>query len=264
METAIRALILGDVIGHPGCRALFIHAKQLIKDYKADVVIVNGENSADGFGITPDIADQFFSLGIHVITTGNHVWQKRDILGYMDSHPAVLRPANYPPGTPGNGSVTVEVRGARGTVINLQGRDNLSTIDCPFRAARDMIKKMKQDTDFFIIDFHAESVKEKESLAYYLDGSIAAVVGTHTHVQTADERILDGGTAYISDIGMTGPDNSVIGVEPDMALQRSLTQMPLKLQVLDVPAVIHGVLVTIDPATGRALTIERVRCASSL
>ena len=260
----INALVLGDVIGHPGCRALFVNLKQIIKDHKADVVIVNGENAADGFGITVDIAEQLFSLGVDIITTGNHVWQKREILPYMERKNTILRPANYPPGAPGNGYTVIDRPSCKVGVVNLQGRDNLATIDCPFRTAAEIARKIKKETDIIIIDFHAESVKEKEGLAYYLDGTVSAVLGTHTHVQTADERILPKGTGFISDIGMTGPDNSVIGVDPKTAIDRSLTQMPLKLEVIDVPAVINGVSLVIDTATGRTTEINRVSVVSAM
>ncbi len=256
--------MLGDIIGQPGIRALFIHLKQLIRDTSANLVVINGENSADGFGITPQIAGQLFGLGVDVITTGNHVWQKKEILPYLDENERILRPANYPPGTVGRGVVQLEVKGMPVAVVNLQGRQHMYATDCPFRTADDILKKLDGKAKSVIVDFHAEEVMEKEALAYYLDGRVTAVVGTHTHVQTADERILKGGTAYITDLGMTGPGESVIGVGPETAIERSLSQMPLKMEVADHEAAIRGVQLKIDPETGKCASIERVLVRSSV
>lgn len=254
----MNALVLGDIIGQPGIRALFIHLKSLVKECGADLVVVNGENSADGFGITPQIAHQLFNMGVDVITTGNHVWQKREILPLLEESDRILRPANYPPGTPGRGVTRLEVRGTPVAVVNLQGRQHMYATDCPFRGADDILKRLDGKVKATIVDFHAEEVMEKESLAYYLDGRVSVVVGTHTHVQTADERILPKGTGYITDLGMTGPGNSVIGVGKEIAIERSLSQMPLKMEVADMEACIRGVRVGIDTSTGRCTRIERV------
>ena len=259
MSERLNALILGDIFGQPGCRALFIGLKPLIRKYDADVVIVNGENAADGFGITPEITDQLFSGGVHVITTGNHIWQKREILPVLNSNDRILRPANYPHCKFGKGSTIVEIKGRKVGVVNLQGRLHMSDIDCPFTMGRDIVRKMRETTKVVIVDFHAEAPEEKEALAFHLDGLASVVVGTHTHIQTADERMLPGGTAYITDIGMIGPHSSVIGVDPDNAIRRSMTQMPLKMPVADNPAAINGVFVEIDAETGKALSISRVR-----
>ena len=232
--------------------------KALVKKHRADLVIANGENIADGFGITGELAETLFSQGITVITTGNHVWQKREVLPSLDSKERLLRPANFPPGTPGRGYCVIDVKGTKIAVINLQGREKMSPIDCPFRTAREILKKVRQETRSIFIDFHAESTEEKEALAFYLDGNVTAVVGTHTHVQTADERILPKGTAYITDMGMTGPTNSVIGVSVDIALERSLTQMPLKMTAADSEASICGVVIQFNPDQGKALSIERI------
>ncbi len=253
------ALILGDVIGQPGCRALFVGLQGIVRKTGADIVLVNGENAAAGLGITPEIALQFFSSGISVITTGNHVWQKREILPFLDEQERILRPANYPPGAAGRGTVVVPMKGKRVGVINLQGRERMTSIDCPFRSARELVRKMRHQSDMIFIDFHAESVEEKESLAWYLDGEVTAVVGTHTHIQTADERILPKGTAFITDIGSTGPEEGVIGIRKDIAIERVLTQIPIKMEVADTTAAIHGVRIEVDAGTGRALSIERIR-----
>ena len=264
MVKEFTALFLGDVVGQPGCRALFIGLKDLIKKYRADVVVVNGENAADGFGITPEIANTFFSLGVNVITSGNHIWQQREILPLMETRNDILRPANYPSKVPGKGHTVISCRGIPVGVINLQGREHLPSINCPFQTAKDILRKIKGEAKVVLVDFHAEAVEEKEALALYLDGQVSAVLGTHTHIQTADERILPKGTAYITDAGMTGPSGSVIGSESQLAIQRSLTQMPLKMEISDNLPVISGVAVRIDPETGRAVSIERIHTGAGV
>lgn len=255
----ICVLVLGDVVGQPGCRALFFKLPGLIKKYKADLVIVNGENASDGFGILPEEAEKFFSKGVDIITTGNHIWQKREIFPMLEKeNTAIIRPANYPPGVPGKGDVTVTVKGVDVTVLNLLGRVRMGLpVDCPFRKSAEFLKKNKK-SKITIIDFHAEDTMEKEALAWFLDGKISALVGTHTHVQTADERILPKGTAYITDIGMTGPVESVIGTKPEISIRRSMTQLPLKMEVAEGESTIKGVMITIDVDSAKALSIERV------
>lgn len=255
----ISVLVLGDVVGQPGCRALFFKLPGLIKKYKADLVIVNGENASDGFGILPEEAEKFFSKGVDIITTGNHIWQKREIYPMMDKDNAtIIRPANYPPGVPGRGDVSINVKGMDIAVLNLLGRVRMGLpVDCPFRKSSEYLKKHKK-SKIIIVDFHAEDTMEKEALAWYLDGKVSAVVGTHTHIQTADERILPKGTAYITDIGMTGPVDSVIGTKTDISIRRSLTQLPLKMEVAEGESAIKGVLLTIDADSAKALSIERV------
>ena len=264
MSGKIRALVLGDIVGQPGCRAVFIGLKSLIREYKADFVIINGENAADGFGLTPEIAAQIFASGADVITSGNHIWQKREIYPLLDSDSAVLRPANYPSSAPGKGFIVIEVKGVSIAVLNLQGRKDFGNLDCPFRTGLEYSKKLKNKSKIIIIDFHAESVNEKEALAIYLDGKVSAVLGTHTHVQTADERILPGGTAYLSDLGMTGPSMSVIGSDYSISVRRSLTQMPLKHEVSDNPAIMSGVVLELDISTGKCLSVKRLKKLSSL
>ncbi len=243
MSSTVSALVLGDINGHPGCRAPFVGVTGIIKKYRADFVVVNGENAAGGFGLTPEIAEQLFSAGADVITSGNHIWQKKEIFALLGSSERILRPANYPGGVPGKGFCTVTKKDFRLTVVNLQGRVRMYDIDSPFEAGLSLSRSLKAQSDAIIVDFHAEQHMEKEALAFYLDGKVQAVVGTHTHIQTADERILPGGTAYISDLGMTGPSGSVIGVDPAMSIQRSLSQMPLKMDILDSPGVIRGVCI---------------------
>jgi len=258
MPGKFTVLILGDIYGNPGIRALFVGLKSLKQSRKADLVVVNGENAADGLGIKVAQAEQLFSIGVDVITSGNHIWHHREINDMLNSKRPILRPANYPPGVPGKGYTFVDVKSQTVGVLNLQGRSQMQNIDCPFRTGKEIIRKMREKTNIIIIDFHAESTEEKESLSMYLDGQISALVGTHTHVQTSDEKILPGGTAYISDLGMTGPGESVIGSSKDISISRSLSQMPLKLEVSETSAIIEGVLLDIDIDSGRTLKIERI------
>lgn len=258
MSKKIKALVLGDLIGQPGCRAVFIALPRLIKQHNADFVIVNGENADNGFGITPDIAEQLFKQGVDVITSGNHIWQKDIIYPYLERNDRLLRPANYPKKVMGSGSVIVEKRGVRFGVVNLIGRVQLASVDCPFTVGRKLLNEMKKKSDLILIDFHAESVEEKEALAFHLDGSCALLFGTHTHVQTADERILPKGTAYISDVGMTGPEDSVIGSEPAVSIERVQTQLPIRMQVADNDSIINGIVCEIDTESGKALSITRI------
>jgi 2',3'-cyclic-nucleotide 2'-phosphodiesterase len=266
---SLKALILGDIVGQPGCRALFVGLPELARRLEADLVIANGENAADGFGLTPEIAEKMRASGVHVITSGNHIWQKKDIYPVLQTTDTLLRPENYPViqgagAIPGKGHCIVTVRDTAVLVINLEGRVNLSPLRDPIQVARALLKQFRSRVKAAIVDFHAESVDEKEALALSLDGEVSVVVGTHTHVQTADERILPRGTAYITDIGMTGPVDSVIGMKKETAVSRSLTQMPLKMEVQNSTAEIQGVIVDIDLATGCATRIERIRQLSSV
>lgn len=256
MSKSIKALLLGDVFGKPGCRAVLLNLKNLIKKHRADFVILNGENAADGFGITPEIAQDFFSGGVDVITTGNHIWQKPEIFSMLDKRAELLRPSNYPSGAPGHGFCIVEKRGLSFGVINLQGRVRLKENDCPFRVGSENVKTLRKKTPLIFVDFHAEDVEEKEALALHLDGKVSALVGTHTHIQTADERILPKGTAYISDIGMIGPAHSVIGGDEELSVSRALTQMPIRMEVSDNRAHICGVVIEVDCETGKARSIK--------
>ncbi len=269
MAENLRVLILGDVVGQPGCRALFVGLPDLARKLRADLVIANGENAADGFGLTPEIAERMFKSGVHVITSGNHIWQKREIYPLLKTSDTLLRPENYPvisgpDAIPGKGHCIVTVRDLPVLVLNLEGRVNLSPLRDPLQIGKSILKQYRSRTRISIVDFHAEAVEEKEALGLFLDGEASAVIGTHTHVQTADERILPGGTAYITDIGMTGPTESVIGMRRETALTRSLTQMPLKMEVQNSTAEIWGVLVEIDPSSGKAARIERVRQLSTV
>lgn len=258
-KSILRVLMLGDIIGHPGMRALFSSLKRLKKELKSDAVIINGENAADGFGLLPDQVDKIFSYGVDVITSGNHIWQKEELMPTLDRQERLLRPLNYPKGVPGHGECIIEVGNTKLAVLNLQGRVRMSVnSECPFKQGLKCINKLKSVTKNIVVDFHAEDVTEKEALAEYFNGKVSAVVGTHTHVQTADERILSKGTAYISDIGMTGPPGGIIGSAPEAAINRAFNSVPYKTQVLDGDAVINGVLILIDKETGKAQSIERV------
>ncbi|MDR1894580.1 MAG: TIGR00282 family metallophosphoesterase [Spirochaetales bacterium] len=254
----LTALFLGDVVGQSGVRALFAGLGDLIKKQRADFVAVNGENAQAGFGITPELALTFFSLGVNVITSGNHIWQKKEILPFLESREDILRPANYPAKAPGKGSTVVTVRGIPVGVINLQGRQDLPAINCPFQTGREVVRKMREQTRIILVDFHAEAPEEKEALGLYLDGSVSAVLGTHTHVQTSDDRILPKGSAYITDLGMCGPRDSVIGSHTGQAIQRALTQMPLKIEVSENQGRLSGVVIRMDGETGRPLEFRRI------
>jgi 2',3'-cyclic-nucleotide 2'-phosphodiesterase len=254
----MRILILGDIIGRPGMRAVVSAAKGLIRRYRADFVIANGENADDGFGITTMLADQLFKAGVEVITTGNHVWHDDKIGDLLRDRPAVLRPDNYPGDPPGSGVHRVESRSGRVAVINLQGRDRMPTIECPFRRYRDIMKRIKNTVDHVVVDFHAESTAEKEAFGQYVDGEVTVLYGTHTHIQTADERILPRGTAYITDIGACMVEQSVIGFDPHISTRRALTQLPLRNEVADGAATIHGLSVETERGSMKARSIERI------
>ncbi|MGA2547477.1 MAG: TIGR00282 family metallophosphoesterase [Rectinemataceae bacterium] len=253
--------MIGDVIGQPGLKALFAGLGPLVRSTRADIVIANGENAMGGFGIGKEEADRLFSIGVQVITTGNHVWERPGSAELLAANPRLLRPANYPPGAAGTGTAILEAGGVSWAVLNLQGREDMTPIDCPFRGADAALAAIEAEAPgaIVLVDFHAESVEEKEALGFYLDGRVAAMAGTHTHVQTADERILPKGTGYITDIGMSGPLDSVIGVKVDICVRRGLTQMPIKMESAEGDAFISGVLFTIDPETRRCLSVERIR-----
>lgn len=261
MKDAIRILLFGDIVGKSG-RAIFQkHVDRLRTHYDAHAVIVNGENSARGRGITSRIARFFKHNNVDVITTGNHIWQQREIYSYMQQHTDVLRPANYPSECPGKGITTFNCKGYTVGVINLQGRvfmpDHLA---CPFKSADSLLTYLRHQTSIIIVDFHAEATSEKAGLGYYLDGRVSAVVGTHTHVQTSDERILPQGTAFITDLGMGGALDSMIGMKKQPIINKFLTQMPTKFEVeTEGPMQLCGVCIEIDVTSGKAVSIERFR-----
>ena len=252
-------LFIGDIVGRAGRTALDARLGRLVDRCNADLVVANGENAAAGFGLTPDIARDLFDYGVDVLTSGNHIWDKRDILDLLNREPRLLRPANYPPGLPGRGSGLFTTAGGSPVgIINLEGRVFMNNLECPFRAADGSIEELRQKTRVILVDFHAEATSEKMALGHYLDGRVSAVVGTHTHVQTADEQILPGGTAYLTDAGMTGSRDAVIGIRKELAIERFLTQLPVRFEVAKKAPMINGVLFEIDEQTGRAVAIERV------
>ena len=256
----MKVLFIGDIFGEPGRRILARAVPRLVGQRQIDIVIGNGENAAGGFGITPELAEELFDLGLAVITTGNHAWDKREILDYFPREPRLLRPANYPDGVPGHGSVVVESAGGEKLgVLQLMGRAYMPTLDCPFQVAKKELAALKKRAAAVIVDMHAEATSEKMAMGHYLDGEVVAVVGTHTHVQTADDQILPKGTAYLTDIGMTGPLHSVIGVRKELAIEKFLTGMPRRFEVASGPSVFCAVLLELDARLGKALSIERIR-----
>ena len=255
----MQILFIGDIVGRPGRRVVREFLPGLCKEHGVDLVIANAENAAAGFGITRDTVDELRECGIHLFTTGNHVWDKREVLGFIDDYPNLLRPANFAEGCPGIGHAVVKTAaGIPVAVVNLAGRVFMHPADCPFRAAKGIVAGLRQQTPIVIVDIHAEATSEKQALGWYLDGEVSAVLGTHTHVQTADETILPGGTAYMTDVGMTGPHNSVIGIEKEMIIDRFLTGMPCRFEVARGDVRLQGAVVSVDPQTGKAHSIKRV------
>lgn len=256
----LKLLLIGDIVGRPGRQMVARHLAGLVDRHLIDLVVANAENAAAGFGVTADVVDELLGMGIDVLTTGNHVWDKKDSLPLLDHEPCLLRPANYPPGSPGRGwgvyrtSANVPV-----AVVNLEGRVFMHNLDCPFRAADAILGELAGAARIVLVDFHAETTSEKGALGSYLDGRVSAVLGTHTHVQTADERLLPGGTAFISDVGMTGSRDSVIGIRKELSVERFLTQLPVRFEVAKKEPMLCGVVVTVDELTGRAVAIERVQ-----
>ncbi len=255
----MRLLFVGDVVGKPGRRALRELLPRLVDRQRADYVVVNLENAAGGFGVTPKILAEVEELQIHCYTSGNHIWDKKEGLPRLDQEPRLLRPANYPEGNPGRGLHLGETAaGIPVAVLNLEGRTFMAELDCPFRAADRLLASLPPAVKVILVDFHAEATSEKQAMGFYLDGRVSAVLGTHTHVPTADERILPGGTALISDVGMTGPYESIIGFRPDKVLRRFLLQTPHSLEVAKRDVRLAGALLDIDEATGKARQVERM------
>ena len=258
---AVRFVVIGDIVGRPGRRALRRLLPGLLHETGAEMVIANGENAAGGNGITRAVAAELFGAGVDVITTGNHVWDQKEALELLDEEARILRPANYPAGTPGQGWQVYRTRSGRAVaIVNLAGRVFQADLDCPFRLAHALVEEIRPRTPIILIDFHAEATSEKQAFAWYMDGRVSAVVGTHTHVQTSDARVLPGGTAYITDLGMTGPRDSVIGVKKELVIRKFLTQMPVRFEVAGGAVQMDGVVIDVDAETGRALDIRAVRC----
>jgi 2',3'-cyclic-nucleotide 2'-phosphodiesterase len=258
----MKLLFIGDIFGKPGREIVRRGLPALIEHHAIDFVIANGENSAAGFGITGDIADVLFGYGIDVMTSGNHVWDKKEVLDYIPRQPKLLRPANFPAGVPGRGSYLGRTRtGEPVGVVNVMGRVFMAPLDDPFAVALREIEALRAKTRVIIVDFHAEATSEKIAMAWHLDGRATAVLGTHTHVQTADERVLPKGTACMTDVGMTGPHDSIIGVTVEAALGRFLNGMPARFEAASGAGRLNAALITADPATGKASGIERLNMA---
>ena len=255
----VRLLFIADIVGEPGRRIIRELLLGIKRQEKIDFTIANAENAAGGFGITPKVADEIFFSGVEVITLGNHTWDRKEIYEIIN-HPQILRPANYPPNIPGKGFgvYTTSDRKIRVGVANFMGRVYMVNSDCPFRLSNSIIEEIRKETSIIIVDFHAEITSEKLTFGWYLDGKVSGVIGTHTHIPTADERILPMGTAYITDVGMTGPNDSIIGVKKEIILKRYLTSLPIRFEVAKEDPVLEGVIIEIDDKTGKALSIKRI------
>lgn len=254
----MRILMIGDVVGRPGRAAFAEFTPRLRQEKGVDLVVVNGENAAGGKGLTRAAFDELLRGGTDVVTSGNHIWDKKEVREIIDAEPYLIRPGNYPEGAPGRGWCAYPLRAKTVGVMNLSGRAFMPAMDCPFQKVEELLREMRDVCDIILLDFHAETTSEKMAMAWYLDGRVNAVVGTHTHVQTADERILPRGTAYISDLGMTGPYNSVLGVKPECILKKFTTGLPVRFEVAEGPSVYSGILLTTDDATNRTTAIERI------
>jgi len=252
----MRILFIGDIFASPGRRIVAENLQRIISEEKIDLAVANVENAAGGFGVTPAVAQELLSLGLDVLTTGNHVWDKREIYDYLPRQPRLLRPANYGDAVPGTGIYIGKARnGAPYAVFNLQGRVHLPPIECPFRKAEEILSQLPPEVKVRFLDFHAEATSEKVAMGWHLDGRVTAVIGTHTHIATSDARVLPGGTAYLTDCGMTGPYDSVIGVEKKTVIQKFLTQLPARFEASKGMVELHAVIVTLDDSTGLATAI---------
>lgn len=255
----LKLLFIGDIVGNPGRKILRRTLPSLLFETRADICIANGENSAGGIGITASVASELYECGVDLITMGNHTWAKKETYSYIDLDKRIIRPANFPEGVPGKGSALIEKNGRSIGVINIQGRVFMDSIDCPFRKAIKEADYLKSFTNIIIVDFHAEATSEKCAMAWYLDGKVSCVIGTHTHVQTADERIMPKGTAFITDVGMTGPCEGIIGMERERVLKKFLTGMPQRFDVAGGNVQLNAVVVDIDEKTGMSAGISRIK-----
>lgn len=255
----MRILFIGDVVGSPGRDMLKEYLHKIQKKYKVQFTIVNGENAANGKGITEKIYRSFLELGVQAVTLGNHTWDNRDIFDFIQDAKYLVRPANFSEEAPGQGYLIKEINGIKVGIINIQGRTFLPPNDCPFQKAKQIITEIKKETPIIFVDFHAEATSEKQAMGWYLDGLASVVVGTHTHVQTADNRILPNGTAYITDVGMTGPYDGILGVEREAVLKKFLTGMPVRFEIPKTGRTqLSGIIADVDEKTGKAKSIERI------
>lgn len=256
----MKVLFIGDIVGKTGRDSVKGLLPMIVDKYKIELVIANCENAAGGFGITEKVVSEIFACGVHVLTSGNHIWDKKEALPYIAKEDRLLRPLNYPPGVPGFGTRLYTLpSGQKVAVMNLSGRVFMSNMDCPFRCGSNEIKRLREITNNIIVDFHAEATSEKLAFGHFVDGKVSAVIGTHTHVQTADEQILPAGTAYITDVGMTGPVNSIIGVEKEQVIERFLFQIPKKFEAARGKGVLSAVVVEIKDGTGQSIAIQRLQ-----
>ncbi|MDA5107293.1 MULTISPECIES: TIGR00282 family metallophosphoesterase [Brevibacillus] len=255
----MKLLFIGDIMGAPGRDIVKAYLPLLKRKYQPTFLVANGENAAHGRGITEKIAKELFEGGVQAITLGNHAWDNKEIYEFIDSEPRLIRPANFPAGAPGQGITYIKQPEGELAVINLQGRSFLPPLECPFQTADKLVEQARKRTKYIFVDFHAEATSEKQALAWYLDGRVSAVVGTHTHVQTADERVLPQGTGFLCDVGMCGPMNGILGMEREAVIRKFLTQLPVRFEVAGEPAQLNAVLITLDKATGHAKKLERIR-----
>jgi metallophosphoesterase (TIGR00282 family) len=255
----MKILFIGDIVGSPGRKIVHDRLADIVTQRSIDLCIANGENSASGFGITPRLAEEIFAAGAEVITGGNHIWDRKEILDFFPHEPRLIRPANFPSGSPGKGHYVGQTKnGVTYAVMNLQGRTFMAPLEDPFRTAERELAALPPDVKVIVVDMHAEATSEKQAMGWHLDGKVSAVLGTHTHVATADNRVLPGGTAYITDVGMTGPHDSVIGMEKKPIVQRFLDALPAKFAVAEGDVQMNTVQIDVDESTGRARTIDRV------
>jgi metallophosphoesterase (TIGR00282 family) len=259
MENAMKILFIGDIVGSPGRRAVREIIPRIKEKEKVDFIIANAENAAGGSGLTPKIAEELLSYGVNTLTSGDHIWKRKEIMDILNEDDRILRPANYPEGVPGRGWGIYSTKGKfKIGVINLVGRVFMESLECPFRVGRGIVEEIKRETPIILMDIHAEATSEKIALVWYFDGLISAILGTHTHVQTADERIYPKGTAFLTDVGMTGPHDSVIGRKAEQILTRFITQLPTRFEMAEENVQLNGAIITIDEKTGKAKDIKRI------
>jgi len=252
-------LFIGDIVGKPARKALNKFLFTIQQEQEINFIIANAENIAGGIGITKETAQELFSMGVNVLTSGNHIWAKKEVIQYLNEEKRLLRPLNYPKPCAGNGYIIERLNSNKKVaVVNLMGRLYMQSLDCPFRAIEEVLQLIKKETNIIIVDFHAEATSEKIAMGWFLDGKVSAVIGTHTHVQTSDECLLPNQTAYITDVGMGGPYNSVIGMDKEAAINRFLTQLPIKLEVAKGNCIFGAVIISVDETTGKSLSIKRL------
>lgn len=258
----MRILFLGDIVGSPGREMVKEYLPRLKRKYQPSVIVANGENAANGRGITEKITKELYAAGVQAFTLGNHTWDNKEIFDFIDQDARMVRPANFPQGTPGKGLTFIQTPDGELAVINLQGRSFLPPLDCPFTVADQLVEQARKRTKYIFVDFHAEATSEKQAIGWYLDGKVSAVVGTHTHVQTADERILPGGTGYLTDAGMCGPMDGILGMDREAVLKKFLTQLPVRFEVAQGNTQLNAVLFSLDKETGKTVKIQRIRIDS--